>query len=60
MDEKELREKVFREIQTNLKMGFENCACLGRQALIDDGFGVYTEKMVKMIENIILNPDKRV
>ena len=54
IEEKELREKIFKELEMNLKMGFENCACLGRQALIDDGFGVYTEKMVRMVKNLII------
>lgn len=58
MNEKELREKIFKEIELNLKYGFENCAILGKQALIDDGFGVYTEKMVNLIKNNILNPKK--
>lgn len=57
IEEKELREKIFREIQMNLKAGFENCAVLGRRALLDEGFGIYTEKMVKMIERNIVNPE---
>ena len=49
-EEKVLREKIFQEIKKDLLYGFENCACLGRQALLDGGHGVYTEKMVNMIE----------
>jgi hypothetical protein len=54
IEEKELREKIFNEIQMDIKAGFENCAFLGRRALLDEGYGVYTEKMVKMVKNLII------
>lgn len=58
MNEKELREKIFIEIEMKLRIGFENCAFLGRQAMINESYGDYTEKMVKMIKHAILNPQK--
>jgi hypothetical protein len=42
--EKEIRAQIAREIQNDLKMSMENCACLGR-----DAYGEYIDKLVRSI-----------
>ena len=50
MEEKELREKIAKDIEYDLTIVLENCACLGR-----DAYGAYIEKCKKLIINKILN-----
>ena len=46
--EKEIREKISREVDKVLNIAMENCACLGR-----DAYGDYIKKMVQMVKNRI-------
>mgnify|MGYP003647085844 CR=1 FL=1 len=51
--EKELRLKISKEIEIDLKYAMENCACLGR-----DAYGKYIDKMVSMVLSKIKNKVK--
>jgi hypothetical protein len=48
--EKDIRTKISSEIAADLRLVIENCICLGR-----DAYGDYTEKMIAVIQNKILN-----
>jgi len=52
MEEKELREKIAKEIGFELEIILENVACLGR-----DAYGDYIEKCKRSILNKIKQED---
>jgi hypothetical protein len=54
-EEKTLREQIAKEISANLKAAFENCACLGRDALIPGPCNMTTTYVERMHEMIIGN-----
>lgn len=48
MSESELRNTIANDIDTDLRISLENCACLGR-----DAYGEYIEKLHRGIIQII-------